>query len=196
MTHHERSSARGQESTRWTNIAGGRGHLRVLTILSSVALAIPACTLQGAFVEDQRVEIVRPQDRAEVELPLAVQWTAEDFVITPPDGSASDDRGYFAILIDRAPMPPGEDLESLAEGDLECQENPKCPDRRWFASHGVYYTTATSFEIENLVDSRPEERPEAPDRHEVTIVLLNGRGERIGETAFSVEFDINRKQVS
>ena len=161
--------------------------------VSATYLALTACTLQGSFVEDRRVQIVQPPDRAEVALPVTIRWTAEDFTVTPPDGSASEDRGYFGIFIDRAPMPPGEDLDWFGEEDLECKQNPECPNEDWFASQGIYYTTETSFEIENLVDARPEERPEAPDRHEITIVLLNGRSERIAETAYSVEFDVIRE---
>jgi hypothetical protein len=93
-------------------------------------------------------------------------------------------------------MAPGEDLESLAEGDLDCQQDPDCPNEAWFAENGVFLTTNTSFEIENLVDTRPDERPEAPDRHEVMIVLLNGSNERIGETGFTVEFEVIRGSAS
>ncbi|MFN2527072.1 MAG: hypothetical protein ABR505_12565 [Actinomycetota bacterium] len=158
-----------------------------------VCLAISGCTLQGAFVEDTRLTILNPEDRAEVRLPLTLDWEVSEFEIAPPGPGESDDRGFFAIFVDRAPMPPGEDLESLAESDLECRRDPQCPDRDWFARHGVFYTTDTTFQIETLSDTRPIERPEAVDRHEITIVLVTGRGERIGETAFSVEFDVVRE---
>ncbi len=164
-----------------------------VAVLVLLALTAPGCTLQGAFVADERVEILAPADRAEVELPVTVDWSVQDFAVASPDGSESDDRGYFAIFIDRAPMAPGEDLEALAARDQQCRENPECPDEKWFAGQGIFFTTETSFVVESLVDTRPEERPEAPDRHEVTIVLLNGSNERIGETAFTVEFEVIRE---
>lgn len=163
---------------------------------AAAGLILSACTLQGAFVEDGRVEIVHPADRAEVELPVTLDWEVGDFTVAGPDGTATDDRGYFGIFIDRAPMPPGKDLASLAEGDLTCERNPKCPNKAWFAERGVFFTTDTSFTIENLIDTRPDERPDAPDRHEVMIVLLNGRSERIGETGFTVAFQVVRDGLS
>jgi hypothetical protein len=168
--------------------------LRIATVVFVLPLlAASACTLRGAFFEDRRVTILRPEDRSEVNLPVTLEWQVTNFTTTSPDGTQSNDRGYFGIFIDRAPMPPGDDLASLAEGDLQCAEDPSCPDRAWFAANGVFYTTATSFELKHLVDTRPEERPDAPDRHEVTIVLLNGRSERIGETSFTVDLEVLRE---
>ena len=66
-----------------------------------------------------------------------------------------------------------------------------CPNDEYLARFGINSTTQTSFTIENLVDPTPED--DRREFHEVTVVLLNGRGERMGESAFSVEFELNRK---
>ncbi len=150
------------------------------------------CTLQGAVRQDTRVEILHPEDSAHVEVPLELDWTVEDFEITEPDGSASNDRGYFGLFLDRPPMRPGEDLASLAEDDPQCQRTPGCPGRAWFERNNVFLTTETSYRFQNLPDTRPEENLDAPDRHEIIIVLLNGKDFRIGETSFSVDFTVNR----
>ena len=153
---------------------------------------LSGCTLQGAVRQDTRVQITHPEDGATVKVPLELEWTVEDFEVTGPDGSASDNQGYFGIFLDRAPMRPGENLASLAEDDPQCQSTPGCPGRAWFERNNVFLTEDTSYRFPNLPDTRPEENLDAPDRHEIIIVMLNGKDYRIGETSFSVDFTVDR----
>ena len=78
---------------------------RLLAALLLSALA-PACGVEGLnFVQDDRVTITAPRDRAEVRLPVTIRWKAEDF------------DGTYAVFVDRAPVPPGETLAWLARDD-------------------------------------------------------------------------------
>lgn len=154
------------------------------------AVLLGGCGYQGlSFFVDERVDITSPGDQAEVALPVTVEWTIEDFSVTGPTDSDDGGAGYFGVLVDRAPPPPGRTLESLVENDQLCQLTEGCPDEQFLADRDIYSTSDTSITIERLADLGFGGRSEF---HEVTIVLLNGRGERIGESAFRVEFELDR----
>ena len=143
------------------------------------------------FADDERVTIVAPGDRAEVRLPVTVTWTVRDFQVTGPDGSSRRDAGYFGVYIDRAPQPPERKQDWLVKDDRRCAQTPGCPDEAFLAQRDVHATKQTSFVIDRL----PSPTGNAARRrefHEVTIVLLNGRGERIGESAFVRQFEVDR----
>lgn len=165
---------------------------RSAAALLILLVAAPACGVRGLdFVKDERLTITAPRDRAEVTLPLTVRWKVRDFEVTGPDGRARPDAGYFGVFVDRAPQSPQRTLESLAEDDPLCEGNPSCPDEAFLANLNVHSTTDTTFEIERL----PAPGSAAPRRrefHEVTIVLLNGTGARIGESAFTIQFEVKR----
>ncbi len=161
-----------------------RFRVALLVLLSLLS----ACGVSGLnFVADERVEIIAPDDREAVRLPLTVAWDVERFEVTGRDGEVSSGAGYFGVYVDRAPQPPGLTQEWLVRNDPKCQ--PPCPDESYLAGLNVFSTNETTFEIERL----PVPSGNAAKRrnfHEVTIVLLNGRGERIGESAFTVQFEV------
>jgi hypothetical protein len=166
----------------------------LLLAVASLA-SVPGCTTRGAFFTDERLDIVSPADRSTVVLPLVVRWTVDDFEVTGPDGADRDDAGYFALFLDRGPMPPGEGLGSLVDDDddTSCVPGASCPDRAFLADRNVFTTKSTSFRFDTMADRSEGARRGAGDRHEVTIVLLSGSDERIGESAFSVSFTIDRE---
>jgi hypothetical protein len=144
-------------------------------VLAMVALA-PACGVQGlSFVQDGRVKIVAPGDRAEVRLPVTVRWTSRDF------------DGTYAVFVDRAPVPPGRTLAWLARDDELCDQTPDCPNAAWFRDRDVYATSTAEVTIDDLPDLTDGERR---DFHEASIVLIDREGRRVGESAFTVEFQV------
>ena len=157
----------------------------------SAVLALSACNTEGlAFVEDRRVTIIEPAALSKVTLPVTVRWSYTDFeVIAAPDGSDSDDRGRFAVFVDRTPMSPGEDLRSLGEDDELCAKDPTCPDEAWLKARNVHLTSEPALTIKSLPDFRDDGR--GLDQHSVTVVLLDGRDQRIGESAFTAEFIVD-----
>jgi hypothetical protein len=164
-----------------------------LAFLVAVMVLATGCRTSGlAFRIDERVEITSPESRAEVTLPFDLTWTIKDFNITGPDGSENDDAGYFAVLVDTTPMPPGEDLTYYARDDDGCREAAGCPDEAYLNDRNIFLTRELTFPVTALVDTRPVDRQSAPDDHEITIVLLNGKSERIGESAFRVDFTVDR----
>lgn len=134
-----------------------------------------------AFRQDDRLRFVTPDDRAEVTLPLTVRWEVEDFEVGP-------DAGSFAVFVDRAPQPPGKPLEWLARDDDSCRPSDGCPDADWYALRDVYPTTDQHLTIDQL-PARSDDRREL---HEVTVVLLDEEGRRVGETGWTTEFQVVR----
>lgn len=156
-----------------------------LTWLATLAVILSACSTSNlSFVQDERVTITAPRDRETVSLPLRLDWEVEDFEVGPG-------RGSFAVFIDRAPQPAGKNVASLFEDDDGCRGRPGCPDEAYLADHGVFVTTETSLTVANLPQLSSGGRR---DVHEATIVLLDAEGRRVGESAWFVNFNVDRNR--
>ena len=154
---------------------------RAAIVAVAVALLCSGCAVRGvAFRQDDRLSFVSPGDRDEVSLPVTIEWEVEDFDV-PEDGS-------FAVFVDRAPQPPGKTLSWLARDDDACRAADGCPDTEWYTERDIYPTTATELTIERL-PARSDDRREL---HEVTVVLVDGEGRRIGETGWTLELQVDR----
>jgi hypothetical protein len=151
--------------------------VRRLAVAVVVAVLLPSCGFSGLnFVQDDRVSIVTPDDRETVSVPFTVRWTTEAF------------DGTYAVFVDREPLRAGTTLASLASSDDVCEATPGCPDEPWFTERNVYATDATSLTIEHVPElNRNDQRA----FHEVTIVLIGRDGKRVGESAFSVELEVD-----
>ncbi|MEX2558209.1 MAG: hypothetical protein WEB06_21575 [Actinomycetota bacterium] len=164
------------------------GRLGVLVVSAALVAitSLASCAARGlAFRIDHRLEILSPSDRVEVRLPFELRWRARDF----PVGAATigGNGNYFAVFVDRAPMGPNQPFRALA--DTDCKRTRGCPDEQWLADHQIYLTTSTSLTITSLPDVLPgNTRPGVKEPHEITIVLVNATDQRIGESAFTIEF--------
>jgi hypothetical protein len=120
---------------------------------------------------------------------VTVRWRVDGFRITGPDGRATSDAGYFGVFVDTTPIPPGKTVAWVARDDRSCTSVPGCPDETYLADHHTYQTEETSFTMEQLpfLDAYG-----GHENHEVTIVLLDGKGRRIGESAWYVAFVYER----
>jgi hypothetical protein len=174
--------------------------VRVRTALPALAVVLMAltsgCVPQGlAFRVDDRLTILSPKARSEVTLPVTVRWSVRDFAVIPPASteSAGSDSGYFGVFLDRPPQPPGKPLAWVARDDRGCRPADGCPDAEYLADRNIYSTTATEIVFRQL--PRPSSK-KGKERHQVTIVLLDADGRRIGESAFHVDFTLNRKGSS
>jgi hypothetical protein len=163
-----------------------------LAVLCLVATA--GCQAgQLQFKNDHRLSFVSPQARHRVTMPLTISWTMKDFDAVGLDGSRDKGRGVFAVFVDRAPMPVGKDLRWVGHKDTSCERDPRCPDAKYLADRGVLVTTETSVTLDVL--------PSAPDgagdeQHYVNVVLLDGTGHRIGESAWYRPFTSKRRSSS
>ena len=165
--------------------------------LLGLCVALAGCVPQGlAFRVDQRLTFTSPEDRSTVTLPVTLDWEIEDFEITEPGGEPREDAGYFGVFVDTTPMPPGEDLAWIARDDTSCRPDDGCPDEEYLSGRGIYTTTDTELVLEQLPRTTGSDDDDRRERHRATIVLLDATGTRIGESAFEIAFDIDRKAAS
>lgn len=160
----------------------------------ATSLLLSGCISQGlAFRLDKRLTITSPKARSAVTLPVTVRWDVKDFQIIEPGSTsnAADGKvGYFGVFVDGAPEPPGQTLAWTARKDRGCRPGDGCPDAQYLAARNIYSTSSTSITFPQLPRSSVDNRKE---RHHVTIILLDPRGRRIGESAFQVDFTLTRK---
>lgn len=156
-------------------------------------LLLSGCALQGlSFRVDDRVKIVSPSDREKVPFPIKIDWEVTEFSVTGQTGGSDPDSGYFGVFLDRAPQPPGQTVKWFAKNDRTCRPADGCPDRKYLSVRGIHTTDKTEFVIPRL----PQPSDADQDRrefHEITVVLLDGSGRRIGESAFTVQFEVDRE---
>jgi hypothetical protein len=162
-------------------VACARPHLALAALILA---AFPACGVDGlSFKQDERVDIVRPGDRSKVHVPFTVDWTVKDFAIGP-------DRGSFGVFLDREPTRSGHTLAWAFRGDDACKGRGKrlCESPDYLAQRRVFQTTDTKFVIEQVPKLTGNERKR--QFHEVTVILLDESGRRVGEGAWSVEVEV------
>jgi hypothetical protein len=158
-------------------------------LIVGLALLASSCANGLAFVQDRRLEFVSPSAHKKVTLPLTIRWTIGGFRVTGPDGSTDPNAGYFGVFVDRAPVPPGKPLSWIAREDRACVRTPGCPDATYLSDRRVHSATETEITFDHLPDLGAARGHET---HEVTVVLLDGRGNRIGESAWYVTFLYDR----
>jgi hypothetical protein len=149
-----------------------------------MSMALAACGVHGlSFVQDERVDMVRPDDRAQVRLPVTVAWTVKDFTV-------GDGGGSFGVLVDRAPPRSGKPLEWLFRGDAACKGTGRalCATPEFLADRSVFRTTKRSVTLTQIAKLIGNDRRR--QFHEVTVVLLDEQGRRVGEGAWSVQFEL------
>ncbi|MDX6199683.1 MAG: hypothetical protein QOJ79_2834 [Actinomycetota bacterium] len=168
---------------------------RLAAVIAALSLLTSGCVAQGlAFRIDDRVRIDAPKARSQVTLPVTVRWSVKDFTVVAPgiEATATDHAGYFGVFVDQTPQPPGKTLAWVARKDRSCRVSDGCPDAEYLAARNIYSTSQTQITFEQL--PRPSDTSKK-ERHNVTIVLLDAKGRRIGESAFYVEFVVKRKAL-
>lgn len=134
-----------------------------------------------AFVRDERVDIVAPKERAKTSLPVTIRWTAKRL----PAGS-------FGVIVDQAPPRPGKTLAQLFSGSDFCKGpggKELCASDAFLNERGAYVTKKTSLRLARLPEKSDDGRREF---HEVTIILLDVQGRRVGESGWTVQFELKK----
>ncbi len=150
--------------------------VRAATALLLSAVFVAGCRDGLLFTQDDRLRIVSPGERERVLLPVVVDWRA--------DAALEQPGRLYGVFVDRSPMRPGRSLDSLAAEDPVCRATPGCPDRDWLRSRNVHLTRRSAITLRALPAGRERFAPGGHPRHEVTIVLLDSRGARVGEAAW------------
>jgi len=161
-------------ATKW------RQRIAVLGVVAVMSSGAGACSVHGlSFVQDDRIDITQPAGGATISLPFDLTWSSKGF------------HGTYAVFFDRPPMRPGRTLLSLVPPQDSCRTDPACPTADWLSSRQVHVTRRTALHVDQLPELRSSNR--AADRHEVTIVLLDEDGRRMGEAAFTRDFIVDRR---
>lgn len=152
---------------------------------TALALTLASCGISGlSFVQDERVDIVRPKDRAEVQVPITIAWTVKDFAVGPGAGS-------FGVFVDRAPTRSGKTLAWLFRGEDTCKGDDGeklCATPDFLSQRNVFQTTDTEFTLQLVPKLTGDDRRR--QFHEATIILLDEQGRRVGEGAWSIQFEV------
>lgn len=164
--------------------------------LALLSVVVTACGLSVTglnFFEDERVSFVEPRHREVVALPVTLRWDVDGFDVVPPDGHSRDsDKGYFAVLLNADPMPPGDGLEYFARRDESCLRSATCPDEAYLAERGIHLVVGTELTLDALRDTRRHDERHRSDLQEASIILLDQSGRRIGESVWFVRFVVDR----
>lgn len=167
-----------------------RPRLRLAAAIAALSLSV-ACgdVADMAFAQDHRVSFLEPADRSIVKSPVKLRWDVNGFTVTGRDGRGDRNAGYFAVFLDQPPVPPGESLAWLTKDESSCVDEG-CVDDEFLADRFVYVSEKTTLTLSRLPDI-----PESGgyERHEAVLVLLDGTGKRIGESAFYVRFNVKRE---
>ena len=171
-----------------------RRHPARLGLLTLVLALSSGCQFsQLQFRGDHRLSFESPEARHRVSVPFTVRWSMKDFDAVGLDGSTDKGKGAYAVFLDRAPIPVGKDLKWLAKDDAGCKRDPRCPDKQYLADRGVFVTADTSLSFDTL----PAQSDGVGDeQHYVTVILLDGTGHRIGESAWYRPFTSKRRSSS
>lgn len=162
--------------------------------LALCLLSTSACATEHLqFRNDHRLSFEMPGERARVQAPVTIRWSMKDFSAVGLDGSTNKDRGVYAVFVDQAPMPAGQNLRWVAKGDPACQRDAGCPDPAYLADRGVRVTTETALTLDVLPRATVGVGDE---QHYVNVVLLDGTGARIGESAWYLPFTSSRRSSS
>lgn len=143
---------------------------RALCLMVAALAALPLTGCQSyLFRQSDRLTISAPQSSTTVREPLTIRWRAQDFT-APRDGR-------FAVFVDRDPMPPGDGLDDFNVHDRQ----------------GIYVLDGTSLHLDALAPQAGID-PAEQNHHDVTVVMLDNQGHRIGEYAAFTEFTVQAPQ--
>lgn len=158
----------------------------------SVVLLTAGCGIAAMqFANDHRITITEPKMRSTVKTPLTIRWRYSDFELVGADGSSDPGKGYFGVFVDRAPVPAGKTFAYIARKDKSCRPQSGCPDAAYLADARVYATDDPEITLQTL-PFQPGVR-DGLEYHTVTVVLMDGSGRRIGESAWYVDVRFRRR---
>ena len=163
--------------------------MQLVLVAAALLVLAPACGNGHQFVADHRVHITSPRQRSTVSLPVTVRWSYDDFQVTGPGPGRDSHAGYFGVFVDRTPVPAGKDLKWVARNDQSCRASDGCPGPDYFTTRQIFTTEQPELTFRQLPKPGSHHGPET---HTVTVVLLDSSGHRVGESAWYVDFKLQR----
>jgi len=158
------------------------------TLASACGIAHPG---ELAYRTDKRLTFTAPTARTLVKTPIDVRWSIKGFTVQQP-GTAppSQNAGYFAVFVDKAPIKPNETMRTIAKRDEECLHRPGCPDETYLEDRRIYTTTDSGLTLDQIPPIPGDK--ERIQFHLVTVILMDTTGHRIGESAWQLDLRMRR----
>jgi hypothetical protein len=158
---------------------GRRRRAKRLGAIICLPPLLAGCASSGlAFRQDHRLEFTDLQDRDTISLPYTLEFTF--------DGPMPEPATAFAVLVDWTPPPPGSTLAGLFDDDAACSGPLGCPDG-YLERNRIHVITEHSLIITDV----PATSGSRADFHEVTIILVDDAGHRVGETSAFARFQVD-----
>lgn len=156
----------------------------LLAVLVLTSCGITRTDSPISFSADHRLSFDAPDQEADVELPLRLEWDVDDFPLR--------DGNRFAVFIDKPPVGPKRTVRLQV-----CTEGEKLPPQLGSTRKAckddrtrIYLADDTSLTIPCF-----EPRFDAPKRqrnaHTATVVLVDGSDRRVGQAATRVRFHVD-----
>jgi hypothetical protein len=160
----------------------------LVTLTSACGVAHPG---DLSYRTDKRLHFLAPKARTVVKTPIDVRWSISDFTVQAPGSApASEKAGYFAVFVDRAPIKPKETMRVVAKRDEVCLHRPGCPDESYLEDRRIYTTTSYGLTLEQIPPIAGD--TERIQLHQITVILMDTTGHRIGESAWQLDVRMRR----
>jgi hypothetical protein len=121
---------------------------------------------------------------AVVAAPFQVAWRTANL---PRDAT------QFLVFVDDPPIHPGQNLRALANGDPSCVPSAGCPNAAYLAARNVFLTSQHRVTIPFVADLTGIEGHDSLAIHQLTVILLDARGRRVGEYAYTQQFRVRQQ---
>jgi hypothetical protein len=155
-------------------------------VVVALATLLGGCrTSDMAFRTSDRISIERPHEMERVALPVTLRWKADGVrTSTGLKGPGP----FYAVFVDRAPLPAGTGLRTLIDDD--CHRQKDCPDLAWYADRDIYVTGEPHVTLSRLPSLGNGTRTAGTNNHRVVVVLIGEDGVRIDESSAAVTFEV------
>ena len=156
----------------------------LLSVLSASGCGLARIDAPISFRADRRLDITSPAPESTVDVPVRITWDVDDF-------DTSADGNHFAVYVDRVPLGPNDILRRrvCSEGERRPvalgEVRRPCRDD----AETIVETTSTSVVLECMQPRRGSDRQR--HRHTVSVVLLDGAGNRVGHAVSTVTFRLD-----
>jgi hypothetical protein len=147
------------------------------------ALAAGGCAHAPLFVANKSLRIASPKPMAVVAAPVQVSWQTAELPARATQ---------FLVFVDTPPIHPGQSLRALASGDPSCVPKAGCPNAEYLAARDIFLTSRHSVSIPFVAALSGLEGHDALAIHQLTVILLDARGARVGEYAYTMQFRVRQ----
>jgi hypothetical protein len=146
-------------------------------------VAVGGCARAPLFTADRSLRFVAPVQMSTVIAPVEVSWRTDHLPLHA---------AQFLVFIDTPPIHPGQNLRAIASGDPSCVPKAGCPNAAYLAARDVFITTRDRVSVPFVAALSGLEGHDSLAIHQLTVVLVDAHGTRVGEYAYTVQFRVRQ----